>query len=251
MTPLPIQPRPRPPVYSSLVQHDGEQVGTVVLQDIYQGLAGIERGTVERLRIVGVVPKVQPHMNVPSLGVSREETGKFVLGSVPVEEDGSAHFRIPSGLPVFFQALDERGMAIQTMRSLVYLQPGQTMSCVGCHESRQSAPPDQLSLAMQRGPSRLRPGPAGSWPLRYDELVQQVLDKSCRECHRADGTDHRAAQLDLAADRSRTALSNYADKDLANLVFERDMSVPGETPSRHSRLLRYLAEDAQHLRDAL
>ena len=66
---------------------------------------------------MGVVPKVQPHMNVPALGVSREETGKFVMGSVPVEEDGSAHFRIPSGLPVFFQALDDQGLALQTMRS--------------------------------------------------------------------------------------------------------------------------------------
>ncbi len=185
LTPLPIQPRPRPPVHSSLVQHDGEQVGTVVLQDIYQGLAGIERGTSKRLRIVGVVPKVQPHMNVPSLGVLREETGKFVLASVPVGGRWFGAFPHPfRPARLLFRHWTSAAWRSETMRSFVDLQPGQTMSCVGCHESRQSAPPDQLSLAMQCGPSRLR-RPAGSWPLRYDELVQQVLDKSCRERHRA------------------------------------------------------------------
>ena len=56
-------------------------------------------------------------MNIPILGVSREETGKFILGSVPIESDGSAYFRIPSGMSVFFQALDSDGFALQTMRS--------------------------------------------------------------------------------------------------------------------------------------
>ena len=32
-----------------------------------------------------------------------------ILGTVPVEADGSAYFLVPSGVPVFFQALDERG----------------------------------------------------------------------------------------------------------------------------------------------
>ena len=80
-------------------------------------------------------------MNQPYIGVSAEDPGKYVLGTVPVASDGSAHVRIPSGVPVFFQALDERGMALQTMRSLTYVLPGQTLSCVGCHESREQAPP--------------------------------------------------------------------------------------------------------------
>ncbi len=131
------------------------------MQDIYQGLPGIERGAVKRLRIVGVLPKVQPHMNTPSLGVSHEETGKFVVGTVPVESDGSAYFRIPSGLSVFFQALDGDGFALQTMRSLTYVQPGQTLSCIGCHESRNAAPGSQSMLALARGPSRITPGCGG------------------------------------------------------------------------------------------
>ena len=246
MTPLPVRSRPRPPVYSSVVERSGEQVGTVVLQDIYRGLTGIERGAVKRLRIVGVVPKVQPRMNVPSLGVSREETGKFVLGSVPVERDGSAHFRIPSGVPVFFQALDESDRAVQTMRSLTYVQPGQTMSCVGCHESRHSTPIDQLALAQHRSASRIRRGPSGTWPLRYDQLVQEVLDDACLQCHRKDGSDTNAAAFDLTSGSSRAALLAYAGGDLSDLVFERDMSIAGETPSLRSKLLQFLASDDEH-----
>ncbi|MGM0488014.1 MAG: discoidin domain-containing protein, partial [Planctomycetota bacterium] len=181
MTPIPIKPRPEPPGFSSLVDWGGQQVGEMVLQDVYQGLPGIADGEVKRLRIVGVVPKVQPHMNVPELGVSREETGKFVMGSVPVHEDGSAYFQLPSGLPVFFQALDEHGMTLQTMRSLTYVQPGQTLSCVGCHEPRQSTPTEQRILATRQGPSPIRLGPEGTWPLRFDTLVQPILDRKCLE----------------------------------------------------------------------
>jgi hypothetical protein len=125
------------------------------------------------LRVIGVPPKVQPQMNSPELGVSREEPGKFVLGETPVEEDGSAFFRVPSGISVFFQALDADGLAIQTIRSLTYLQPGQTLACVGCHESRETSPlAGRMPLAATRAPAKLIPGPTGSWPLRYDELVQ-------------------------------------------------------------------------------
>ena len=160
------------------------------------GLAGIPRGTVKQLRIVAVPPKVQPHMNNPNLGVSAEDPGKFVLGTVPVEADGSAHFRVPSGVSVFFQALDENGLAVQTMRSLTYVQPEQTLSCVGCHESRELAPPIQQGPAGGACASRRgsRPGPAGSWPLRFDRLVQPVLDRHCAECHAPTSTHARAVE---------------------------------------------------------
>ena len=143
-------------------------------------------------------PKVQPHMNSPSLGVSAEDPGKFVLGTAPVEADGSAFFRVPSGVPVFFQALDADGLAVQTMRSLTYVQPGQTLACVGCHEQRDTAPlPRGLPLAALREPSQLTPGPDGSWPLRFDQLVQPVLDRHCVSCHKPGVENAAAAAFDL------------------------------------------------------
>jgi hypothetical protein len=109
-----------------------------------------------------------------------------VLGTVPVESDGSAYFSAPAGIPLAFQALDERGQAVQMMRSITYLQPGETAGCVGCHESRSTAPPaGPMPLALGRPPSPIEPGPAGSRPFSYPILVQPVLDKKCVSCHNA------------------------------------------------------------------
>ena len=240
--PIPVRPRPRPPVLTDAVDWDAPAEGRFFLQDVHRGLEGVPRGAVRRLRVVAVPPKTQPHMNTPNLGVSAEDPGKYVLGTVPVEEDGSAFFRVPSGVPVFFQALDAEGAAFQTMRSLTYVWPGQTLSCVGCHESRETAP--ALSpgppAALRRGPSRIAPGPEGSWPLRYDRLVQPVLDRHCVSCHRPGAADPRGAALDLAPARSYGTLLSWGDRDLHRLVFERDRSIAGETPARRSRLLALL-----------
>ncbi|MFH1717651.1 MAG: discoidin domain-containing protein, partial [Planctomycetota bacterium] len=173
MYPIPVRARKKPPVQPCNADWDGPQQGCFLVQDVYRGLAGIERGSIKELRIIGVPPKTQPHMDSPSLGISKEDPGKFVLGTVPVERDGSAYFHVPSGVPVFFQALDGDGLAVQTMRSLTYVQPGQTLSCIGCHESRELTPAvSGRPLAARREPSRITPGPDGSWPLRFDRLVQ-------------------------------------------------------------------------------
>jgi len=246
MMPIPLRPRTAPAGYAGLPRVDGSQVGSFLLQDVYQGLVGIQRGTVKRLRIVGVIPKVQPHMNTPSLGVSHEETGKFVLGTVPVEADGSAYFRVPSGMSLFFQALDADGFALQTMRTLTYVQPGQTLSCIGCHESRYTAPTPQTMLAMARGPSRIQPDVEGTWPLRFDTLVQPVLDRRCASCHHAAAENAVAAQVDLSAAKAWETLIGYAGGDLSALVFERDVSIPGDNPARRSKLLSYLRDDPAH-----
>jgi hypothetical protein len=145
----------------------------------------IPKGRVKSLRIVQVLPKSTWHANQPTVGLPFISPGKQVLGTVPVEPDGSAYFRAPAGIPLTFQALDGDGQAVQVMRSLTYLQPGETASCVGCHEPRTAAPPQKRTpaLALARGPSSIRPGPDGSNPLSYPILVQPVLDKHCISCH--------------------------------------------------------------------
>ncbi len=247
MYPLPVRPREEPPVYPMHFSWDDPQEGRFFLQDVYQGLTGVERGSVKSLRIVGVPPKVQPHMNSPVLGVSREDPGKFVLGTVPVEEDGSSYFYVPPGIPVFFQALDRKGMAIRTMRTLTYVQPKQTLSCIGCHESRDVAPAVQsLPLAIRRGPSKLAPGPEGSWPLRFDRLVQPVLDRHCVSCHSSKGSDEKAARFDLTPAHSYQRLISWGEKDLEKLAFEKDRSLIGDTPSRKSKLMALVTGEEPH-----
>jgi mono/diheme cytochrome c family protein len=133
---------------------------------------------------VQVLPKTTPHANTPTVGLANASPGKQVLGTVPVEADGSAFFRAPAGIALAFQALDERGQAVQTMRSLTYLQPGEKASCVGCHEPRTAAPPAKgTAMALRRAPSEIAPGPDGSRPLSYPILVQPVLDRHCARCH--------------------------------------------------------------------
>ncbi len=247
MNPIPIRPRRRPPALTHLVDWAGPQEGRFLLQDVYQGLGGMKRGSVKSLRIIAVPPKVQPQMNQPVLGVSREDPGKFVLGTVPVEGDGSAYFRVPSGMPVFFQALDRDGRAVQTMRSLTYVQPNQTLSCIGCHESRCSSPPlAHLPKAARAQPSRLRPGPSGSWPLRFDELVGPVIQQHCVSCHRPDGDDPKASQFDLTPGKAYDSLIEYADGDLRKLALEKDRSIVGDCPARKSKLLDLLTQEKGH-----
>jgi cytochrome c553 len=205
-------------------------------------------------------------MNTPNLGVSSEDPGKFVLGTVPVEKDGSAHFLVPTGVPVFFQAIGRDGLAIQTMRSLTYVQPNQTLSCIGCHESRDAAPSvAHAPMAAARAPSKLTPDPNGAWPLRFDVLVQPVLDKHCVSCHspaakaqQPHATDlaadsaikaeraAKAAKFDLSPAHSYKNLLAYGDNDLRKLAYEKDRSVPGQCPASQSKLLALLTGDGGH-----
>jgi hypothetical protein len=247
MYPMPIAPRPRPPVQAAVTHWDGAQEGRFLVQDIYRGLDGVARGQVKQLRVIGVPPKVQPFMNNPVLGVSAEDPGKFILGTVPVEPDGSVHFRVPSGVPVFFQALDSQGLAMQTMRSLTYVMPNQTLACVGCHEHRDVAPPlGKSALAASLAPAKLTPGPAGSWPLRFDRLVQPMLDQHCVSCHRPGAEDALAAKFDLSPTNAYKALLAYGGDDLKKLAFERDRSLVGQCTTANSKLWKLLTADAGH-----
>ena len=198
--PVAMAARARPPVLAG-VGAQGEGVrslngaglltpapaeGTYFVQNVYESEPALPRGSVKRLRIVQLVPKSTPGINNPSVGAANASPGKQVLGTVPVEADGSAYFRAPANLPLSFQALDELGQAVQVMRSVTYLQPGENAGCVGCHEPRTTAPPARAAAtALTRGPSTIAPGPEGSRPLSYVRLVQPVLDKQCVSCHSA------------------------------------------------------------------
>ena len=239
MYPQPLAARARPPVVPAVANWSGAQEGSFLVQDVYRGLDGVARGKIKHLRLIAVPPKVQPNMNSPILGISKEDPGKYVLGTFPVESDGSACVRVPSGVPVFFQALDGDGLAVQTMRSLTYVMPGETLACIGCHESRESAPVSgKPVLAALRPPSKITPGPTGSWPLRFDQLVQPVLDRSCVRCHQPGGA---AAKLDLTPAHAYDTLLACSGGDIHKLAFERDRSIAGTCVAANSKLWKQLA----------
>ncbi|MCY3024095.1 MAG: hypothetical protein NTW87_34390, partial [Planctomycetota bacterium] len=191
-----VQPRPRPPAVTrspgsspaapAAVSQPAkpQEDGLCVVQNVYAANPPLPPGSVKRLRIVQVLPKSTPGINNPPVGLANASPGKQVLGTVPVEADGSAFFRAPAGVPLSFQALDEHGQAVQVMRSVTYLQSGEAAACVGCHEHRMTAPPASGRVAaLAHEPSAITPGPEGSKPLSYPILVQPVLDKQCVRCH--------------------------------------------------------------------
>jgi len=218
MYPMPIRPRQRPLDVASTVDWDGPQESRMLVVDVHRGLKTIPRGTIRKLRLVGIPVKTHPVMHNPPMGLTRDDPGKFVMGTVPVEDDGSAYFQVPSGVNFFLQALDDQGKAVQTMRSVTYVQPGQTFTCVGCHEPRNTTPPNAFPLASKREPSKISPGPEGSWPFDYHVLVQPVMERQCVACHKPDG---ECEKFDLTADKSYEALTNYGAPSLRTHVVTR------------------------------
>lgn len=194
LSPIPLRPRPMPPVIpdqtvqtaAALAEVSDVPTPTIAVMNVYESdFVWPPDTTIAALRIIQVLPKTTPAPNVPRIGVAEQSNARAVLGYVPVEEDGSVYFEAPPGKQIYFQALDEQGLAIQSMRSGTYLHPGEQMVCQGCHEPKQRAPvhPTRVPLAMRRPPSRIIPEPDGSNPFNYVRLVQDVLDRNCVECH--------------------------------------------------------------------
>jgi len=208
LSPIPLRPRPKPPVAPEVARRRPdsdpaqrpaepqrkEPEGTVAVINVYDSLKSWPEGTkIKELRVFQVLP-----MSVPS-GGPPHETGlrvasagdsvvpvRHLLGTAPVELDGSAHFVVPAQKEIFFQAMDEQGLAVQSMRSATYLHEGEHLVCMGCHEPKHLSPQalkTPTPLAMRREPSRLKPGVEGSNPFSYPRLVQPVLDKHCVQCH--------------------------------------------------------------------
>lgn len=189
--PMPLRAEPVPPVLASAMETDEATpaTGEMIVTDVYQGLGEIPRGHIKQLRIVQIFPKTTWLANQPLIGCAGEENTRAILGTVPVEADGSARFIVPAHKPLLLQALDADGFAWQTMRSTTYVQPGETVSCVGCHEPRRQAATktSQPPLATLRAPSRINPGELGGEPFSFVRVVQPVLDRHCVKCHGSDG----------------------------------------------------------------
>ena len=131
---------------------------------------------------------------------------KKVWGFADVEEDGSAQFKVPSGVPIYFMALDEVGRAVQRMRSFTHFMPGEAQGCIGCHADRntviselRAGSPKPMAAAMARSAQELEVPEWGLGGFSYARIVQPVLDRHCVECHHA---RERGGKVDLSGDRT-------------------------------------------------
>ncbi len=189
--PIPLKPRPMPPVIpvqTHYAESEAEQprTGTISVMNIYDALhPWPEETQLKELRMIQLFAKSTPAPGDPDIGAGDQSNARGSLGTVPIEADGSVYFEAPAGITFYFQALDEDGLAVQTMRSATYLHPGEHLSCAGCHEPKQAAPPppSELPLALRKPPAQLTPEPEGAYPLQFSRLVQPVLDAKCVACH--------------------------------------------------------------------
>jgi len=227
--PLPLTPRTRPPVIPSQCKNpewvysdpiddihnpDEELTGTLLLQDVYEGIGKhVSRGEVKALQVIEQVPKwlyIAPdHQGYgPTIGRGSMYIRR-ILGNVPVDVDGSAHFVVPAIRDVSFNALDAEGRVIRRMGSTLHVMPGEKQSCVGCHETRGMTPsPRRQTPIAARRPASVPHYPAWTQKgiIDYVEVVQPVFDKHCVSCH-SGATP--AAALDLSGDKTRFFNMSY------------------------------------------
>ena len=164
-----------------------------------------------------------------------------MLGTVPIEADGSAHFKVPANRELFFQLVDQRGMAVQSMRSGTAVRRGEQLVCQGCHEPthRAATAADSLPLALRRAPSDPRPDVEGSNPFSYPSLVQPVLERSCVACHdRNPGKAPNLKREPIAGNwyASYRSLLPYAFTDYGDAY----RTVPGRFGAQGSKLIPML-----------
>ncbi len=192
--PIPLKARPAPPAVADMERLPAGTPGTLVLQDVYRGLEGIPRGTVKWLRVCETYPKCRhtnPHR--VGLGIDSGWDMRGVLGYVPVAEDGSASFEVPSDRMIFLEALDENFLEVQRMRNYLTLRPGEVQGCVGCHESPLDVSPVTRMTQGPRIPEKLQLPPYGAGPMHFERVIQPILDAKCVSCH--DGTKEGVPDL--------------------------------------------------------
>ena len=215
--PMPLAPRFRPREIPTARKFD-ESPGYFYVQNVYVGthMGNVLPGSVKYLRVVESPEKrtyTQPSWNgqgqqAPGVNWHSFEN-KRVLGTVPVEEDGSVYFEAPSGKYLYFQLLDEKKKMVQSMRSGVIVHPGETNGCIGCHEDRLTVPPvsTKMPIAMRKKPNKLTETETPIFS--YTRDLQPIFDKHCVECH--DFGKKAGEKILLAGDRNPYFNASYID----------------------------------------
>lgn len=197
---------------------DASKEATLFIQDLYEGegLKGVPRGTVKQLRIFSYE---YDYLHTPSdhiaHGIQSGWDIKRLLGYVPVEADGSAIFTVPANMPISIQPIDSLGRAIQWMRSWTIGMPGETVSCVGCHENQNQIAKPKRTIASTIKPHPLTPSAHGVRAINFEQDIQPILNRACLACHNSErhaaGIDYTGGRMDSIAywDGPRTYSKAY------------------------------------------
>lgn len=176
---------PVPPIIPDRVNPDSH-TATIFMQNVYEGggLKGIPVGEVKKLRVIsyGFSPWGQGGL-LGTIGMDGPWDIKRILGTVNVEADGSAMFVVPANTPIAVQPLDSEGKALQLMRSWFTAMPGETLSCIGCHEDKNRVPLPGISQAARNKPQAIQQWYGKERGFSFAHEIQPILDRACIACH--------------------------------------------------------------------
>jgi cytochrome c553 len=223
--PRPLLPHPRERIIPDRCDPKAA-TGRLVLADIYDGrnMAGVKRGEIKKLLVLESLPMpIHYTGGMEPISYGGTFTLERLVGTVPVEEDGSAYLELPALRSFFFVALDANNLSVKRMQSFLTVQPGETTSCVGCHEQRTQTPrPSATQLAaVRRPPSRIEPIAGVPEVIDYPRDVQPVLDALCTSCHGYEKTaagGPRAGRLILTGDHGPLYSHSYYMLTIARLI---------------------------------
>ena len=213
--PIPLARTPKPPAVPDRVDLDRDDA-VVYLDNVYSGpgLTGVPRGTVKKLRIVAYHFGYPGMAGPDKIGCGGPWEVMRILGTVDVHKDGSAMFEVPANTPLSIQPLDEQGKAVQLMRSWFTAMPGETVSCVGCHEQSQQIPVLRQKLAAARPAAQIEPWYGPPRGFDFEREVQPVLDEYCTGCHNGETRPDGSEIADL---RSQRYAKDYRGRELTKL----------------------------------
>ncbi|MGA2033397.1 MAG: hypothetical protein ABSG68_14170 [Thermoguttaceae bacterium] len=248
--PRPLLPRARERAMPELADWSRD-TGRLIVANVYQGrnMGGVRPGDIKKLLVLELLPKpINFTGGMEPISYGGTFTLERVLGTVPVEADGSAYLEVPAQRSVFFVALDEHDLSVKRMQSFMSLMPGETTTCIGCHEQRTLAPqvrPANLA-ALRRGPSKIEPLVDVPDVMDFPRDVQPILDRHCLPCH---DCDRRAGGIALSGDRGPVYSISYATITAQSLVADGRNGYGNRPPrtigSSASRLLK-LADGTHH-----
>ena len=204
-TPLPVLPREVPPIIPTLLppRDQAPDRGICYVKNVYECTHPIEKDSIKFLRINKI--HTQPTAGFTLRSRAREEPVKGVIGTVPVNSDGSVSFAVPADTPIQLQILDKNKMAVMTMRSVIYLRPGEKIGCIGCHENRSMVISNEQHQKLKIMTPQPIPGPRYSSGMSFMRTVQPVLDRHCISCHGLSGKAPKG--INLLADKAYGSLT--------------------------------------------
>ena len=189
--PVPLRKTPVPHAQPDRTVR-GSTEAQVYIANIYEGpgLKGIPAGTVKDLRLYTYTFGFKNEGGLyGSIGLDGPWDMRRTLGTVPVNPDGSAYFKVPANTPIAIQPLDAEGQSLQVMRSWFTARSGEYLSCAGCHEKQSfvaRAPRAAANIPLET----IRPWRGPERNFEFSREVQPVLDAYCVRCHNQPDPPH-------------------------------------------------------------